>query len=159
MFSNLAVTGAGNAYAQTGGAATSVFANGTLSAPAVNVTGRHVAGERHGRGCGQCQRGGTVEAVDPGTGAPATLTVNGSYNQTGGTLAALLQGTSPSQIGTLAVQSGNAVNLSGGNLAQHQVAPSIAGLCGGAEFRRCRDLSAGPAVRHPPSKCWQRHQR
>ncbi len=126
-FSNLAATGAGNAYAQTGGT-TSVFANGTLAAPAVNVTGGTLQGNGTVAGAVNVSGAGTVEAVDPGIGAPATLTVNGSYNQTGGTLAALLQGTSPSQIGTLAVQSGNAVNLNGGNLAH--AAGSIAYAAG-----------------------------
>jgi len=43
------------------------------------------------------------------------LTVNGNYNQTGGTLAALLQGTGAGQVSTINVGTGG-VNLSGGVL-------------------------------------------
>ena len=115
-FSDLTVTGAGNAYAQTGGT-TSLYANGTLTAPNVNVTGGTLQGNGTVAGNINVSSAGTVEAINPSNGAPATLTINGNYNQSGGTLAALSQGTSAGQIGTVAVASGHSLNLNGGNLA------------------------------------------
>ena len=97
-FSNLTVNGAGNAYAQTAGT-TNVFTNGTLTAPNVNVTGGTLRGDGTVIGNLNVNSAGTVEGVNPNNGNPDALTVNGSYNQTGGALAALLQGTGAGQIG------------------------------------------------------------
>jgi hypothetical protein len=129
-FSNLTVTGAANSYAQIGGT-TNVFANGTLTAPNVNVTGGTLQGNGTIAGNLNVSAAGTAEAINPSSNTAATLTVNGGYNQTGGTLAALLQGTSASQIGQVHLTNGTPLNLNAGNL---QSAPGSISYATGQVF-------------------------
>ena len=118
---NLSVTGTGNAYAQTGGT-TNIFSGGTLTAPNVNVSGGALQGNGTVVGNLNVNSTGTVEAVVPNTNNPATLTVNGNYNQSGGTLATLLQGTGAGQVGTVSIGLGT-VSLQGGILQANFVNP------------------------------------
>ena len=111
---NLSVTGGGNTYAQTAGT-TNILAGGTLSAPNINITGGTLQGNGTVAGNLNVSAAGTVQGDVPNTNTPATMTVNGNYNQTGGTLAALLQGTGAGQVSTINVGTGG-VNLSGGVL-------------------------------------------
>ena len=129
-FSNLAVTGAGNAYTQTAGT-TTIVSGGTLTAPNVNLTGGILQGNGTVAGTVNVSAAGTVEAINPSTANADTLTVSGAYNQSGGTLAALLQGTGEGQVGTVAVASGNSVKLTGGNLTS---APGSIAYAAGQTF-------------------------
>src|SRR5207302_1304508 len=77
-FSNLAVTGAGNAYTQADGT-TTVTGSGTLTGT-VKVTGGTLQGT--GTVVGNVNNtAGTVMGGSPGQ--PGTLTVNGIYSQSG----------------------------------------------------------------------------
>jgi len=124
------VTGTGNAYAQTAGT-TNIAANGALSAPNVNVTGGTLRGNGTVAGNLNLTSAGTVEGVNPNNGNADILTVNGSYNQNGGTLAALLQGTGAGQIGQAHLTNGTSLNLNGGNLAR---APGSINYAAGQTF-------------------------
>src|ERR1700746_66285 len=103
----------------------------TLTAPNVNVTGGTLRGDGTVIGNINVNSAGTVEGVNPNNGNPDTLTVNGSYNQTSGTLAALLQGTGAGQIGQVHLTNGTSLNLDGGNLAR---APGSINYAAGQTF-------------------------
>jgi hypothetical protein len=76
---------------------------------------RHPAGNGTVTGNLNVSSAGTVKAAVPNINDPATLSVNGNYNQSGGTLVTLLQGTAAGQVGT--------VNLQGGTLQASFVSP------------------------------------
>ena len=112
----LTVTG-GNAYTQTAGS-TQVFADGTLTAAAIDIAGGTLAG--NGTVAGALDNSGAVVEADAG-GSPATLSVSGSYRQgAGATLAAIIDPAASTQSGVLAVSGGVALN--GGTLAINSTA-------------------------------------
>jgi fibronectin-binding autotransporter adhesin len=107
------VMGAGDVYTQAAGA-TNIASGGTLAGTA-NVTGGSLDGTGTVLGTVNDISGGTVFG-GPSVGTPGTLTVNGTYNQSGtGDLEANI-GSGGTSSGVVTV-SGGFVNLSGGTLS------------------------------------------
>ena len=108
-----AVNAAGKTYTQSLGT-TTVVASGTLTAATIDVTGGVLQGS--GKVTGTIvNTGGSVAGGTYTSDAPGTLTVTGTYSQSGaGILQEVLTGTAAGQHSTLAVS--GAANIQGGTL-------------------------------------------